>query len=113
MSAFPSKSLETLSGTITAWLPLPTPFISIAACSSQIYKIPAREPFVAFEPSFTTAIIPGALQCLPLEVASSWEAKNTETTTVLGPTFVCPAAYSGVQTVTVNPSTTQTICCPK
>ncbi|EPE26178.1 hypothetical protein GLAREA_02090 [Glarea lozoyensis ATCC 20868] len=96
----------------TAWLPLPTPFISLAACSSQIYQAGNDHELIAFDPAFTTRVILSGIQCLPLEVSASWGGKNPETTTVLGPSFVCPTAYSGVQTILVNELTTQTLCCP-
>ncbi|RDL34346.1 uncharacterized protein BP5553_07474 [Venustampulla echinocandica] len=113
-SSFPAESVQTLSGTITAWLPISTPWVSIAACSSQIYAQRAGlgGNLIAFDPLYGESIVPTAIPCLPSEVTSSWYQSNTETTTVLGPTFVCPAAYSAVQTILVNSLTQQVLCCP-
>lgn len=113
-SVFPSENLQVVSGITTAWLPVPTPWLSIAACSSQIYEQRAGlgGNFIAFDPLYGESIVPSAIPCLPTEVTSSWYQSNSATTTVLGPTFACPGAYSGVQTILVSSLTQQVLCCP-
>jgi hypothetical protein len=105
----PTKSLTTRSGTVTAWLPIPTPHPSIAACSSQVFR--NSDGIVAFDPYFPIAMGITGLKCLPEELSLSWWQRDTETTTILGPTFVCPEAYSIVSTIAF-PSSIQTLCCP-
>jgi hypothetical protein len=114
MTSFPDQSLQTVSGTITAWLPISSPWLSIAACSSQIYAQRAGlgGNLIAYDPLYGESIIPSAIPCLPTEVTSSWYQSDSAITTVLGPTFVCPGAYSAVETILVNTSTQQILCCP-
>lgn len=54
-----------------------------------------------------------ARSCLPPQV-SSWWSQNAGANpyTALGPTFVCPEAYSAVQTVVVNSALEEVFCCP-
>jgi len=114
MATFSDESYTTISGTTTAWLPIPSPWLSIAACSTEIYAQRAGlgGNLIAFDPLFGESIIPSAIPCLPTEVTSSWYQSNTAITTVLGPTFVCPGAYSAVETILVNPTMEQILCCP-
>lgn len=114
MATFSDESLQIISGTTTAWLPISSPWLSIAACSSQIYAQRAGlgGNLIAFDPLFGESIVPSAIPCLPTEVTSSWYQSNSATTTVLGPTFVCPGAYSAVETILVNSLTQQILCCP-
>ncbi|KAH6681463.1 hypothetical protein B0J14DRAFT_448022, partial [Halenospora varia] len=111
---FANESLQVVSGTTTAWLPIATPWLSIAACSSQLYgkRNVVGGSLIAFDPYFGQSIVPSAIPCLPTEVTSSWMNNDPATTSVLGPTFVCPGAYNAVSTVSVNPSTQQILCCP-
>ena len=113
-TTFSGESLQTISGTVTAWLPITTPWISIAACSDQIYAQRAGlgGNLIAFDPLYGESIVPSAIPCLPAEVTSSWFQSNTAITTVLGPTFVCPGAYTAVETILVNSLTQQILCCP-
>jgi hypothetical protein len=114
-TTFSDEILETNSGTVTAWLPLSTPWLSIQACSSQIYAQRAGlgANFIAFDPLYGLEISASAIPCLPSEV-SAWylQGQNSPTTTLLGPTFVCPGAYSAVETILVNSQTQQILCCP-
>jgi hypothetical protein len=114
MTSFSEEILETNSGTITAWLPISTPWLSIAACSSQIYAQRAGlgGNLIAFDPLYGESIVPSAIPCLPTEVTSSWYQSNSAITTLLGPTFVCPGAYSAVETILVNSLMQQVLCCP-
>jgi len=104
---------QTVNGAVTAWLPLSTPGVLIPACSSQIYAQVLG--FFAFNPLFGLSISPNAPTCLPTEVTASWSQQlepKVPTTTLLGPTFVCPAAYSAVTTIMVDITSQQILCCP-
>ncbi|EPE31058.1 kinesin light chain, putative [Glarea lozoyensis ATCC 20868] len=105
---FPHKSLQTVSGTITAWLPLSTPFIRDASCSTAIAKLGGNLYALDFYNNNRTGL------CLPDEIVGPWEAQisHSPTRTLVGPTFVCPEAYSAVQTIVISHSTSQTLCCP-
>jgi hypothetical protein len=39
------------------------------------------------------------VKCLPEGLTSSWVQQDSETTTVLDPTFVCPEAWRGLNTL--------------
>lgn len=113
---FPNKTLEVVDGETTAWLPISSRWTSIAACSTQVYAQRAGlgGNLIAFDPLFGESIVPTAIPCLPTEVTSSLRQsdRDTATTTLLGPTFVCPGAYSAVQTLLVSESTQHVFCCP-
>ncbi|KAH7378091.1 hypothetical protein BKA64DRAFT_249093 [Cadophora sp. MPI-SDFR-AT-0126] len=113
---FPNKTLEVVDGKTTAWLPISSRWTSIAACSTQLYAQRAGlgGKLIAFDPLFGESIVPTAIPCLPTEVTSSLRQsdRDTATTTLLGPTFVCPGAYSAVQTLLISSSTQQVFCCP-
>jgi hypothetical protein len=114
MATFVGESLQVLAGNTTAWLPISTPWSSVAACSTRIYQQEGggSMSFIAFDPLFGSIIAPTAVPCLPAQVTASWFQSNPDTTTVLGPTFVCPGAYSAVLTLLQSTSTQQILCCP-
>ena len=116
---FADESLQVGTGTlITAWLPISTPWVSSSDCSTQIYAQRAGlgGNLIAFDPLYGQKILLllsiSAIPCLPPEVTSSWYQSNAAVTTLLGPIFTCPGAYSGVQTILINSFTRQTLCCP-
>ncbi len=114
-----SKSVQLGNGNlVTAWLPLSTPWPSIASCSAQIYAKNSGPgaTLLAYDPLYGQSIFPLAstqVPCLPPQVTSSWQQNsNPGITTLLGPMFVCPAAYSAVQTILINTTTQHILCCP-
>jgi hypothetical protein len=109
LMAAPTKSLTTESGTITAWLPVLTPYPSIAACSSQVFRNDGG--IIAFDPYFPGHMGDTGVHCLPQELSLSWWQRDAGTTTILGPTFVCPEAWSVVKTIEY-PTAVQSLCCP-
>lgn len=106
----------TVGGTPTVFLPLPTPWPAGDGCTSNLYlHTPVSNPhtFLAWDPLYGASMIPSAQSCLPPQVSSWWSQPASESTyTALGPTFVCPQAYSAVQTVLVATSVQQVFCCP-
>lgn len=79
-SSFSDEILETIVGKITAWLSLSTPWVSIQACSSQIYYSNELKAHLAFDPFFGSNISPSAILCLPTEVTVCWNpAADQET----------------------------------
>lgn len=114
MSTFSDETLQLSGGITTAWLPISTPWPSLAECSAQIYSQRADlgGNLIAFDPVYREKIVTTAIPCLPAEVTSSWRQSNSGVTTLLGPTFVCPAAYSAVATLSANPQLEQVLCCP-
>jgi hypothetical protein len=111
--SFSDEILQTISGTTTAWLPLTTPWVSIAACSSQLYGEFGVGPVIAFDPYYGSVIASNQIPCLPPE-ATVWynQPADGKTLYLLGPTFVCPAAYYPAQTLAVNSGTQEILCCP-
>jgi hypothetical protein len=108
-------------GTVTVWYPLSTAFPSNAACSAQIYQYPTPSvagPLIAFDPAYTIFVGSSSPSCIPTQAAKSWQQalfgseKTTGTTTLLGPTFVCPGDYSTVATLSVDSLTKHVLCCP-
>jgi hypothetical protein len=116
-TGFSDAVIQTSTGaaiTTTVWLPLSTAYPYVSGCSQDIYK-PGGGSIFAWDPLFGATIQPASTGCLPREVSSSyWQTSLSQTsiTTLLGPTFVCPAAYSAVLTLAINSYTQQTLCCP-
>ncbi|KAF8850320.1 hypothetical protein BDZ45DRAFT_696856 [Acephala macrosclerotiorum] len=113
---FSLESLITVRGGVTAWLPLPSAWPAQAECSNQI--LGAWEAnganLVAFDPAYASISPMTASECLPTEFTASWKQASTTspaTTTLLGPTFVCPAAYHAVGDLFVD-SMQMLLCCP-
>ncbi|EPE31057.1 hypothetical protein GLAREA_04024 [Glarea lozoyensis ATCC 20868] len=121
-----SRSLQTSNDTVTAWLPISTPFPSALGCSTLFHG--NENGIYAFDPFYKVYIAPKAPRCLPIEATFLSLAQESDldsttittlgktqvltTTTVLGPTFVCPQAYSEVKTISLDASRTETLCCP-
>lgn len=101
MATFFDETIQVNSGTTTAWLPISTPWLSIAVCSAQIYaqRTGLGGNLIAFDLLYGESIIPSAIPFLPTEIASSWYQSYPSITTLLGPNFVCLSAYSAVQTI--------------
>lgn len=112
-TGFPNQILSTVSGTLTAFLPITTPWPAIQSCSSQIYGL-ADYRNIAFDPYYGLNISPNApTPCLPPEVTASWNQPSGQLPRyALGPTFVCPGAYYPVSTNVINSETQQVLCCP-
>jgi hypothetical protein len=112
---FPVETLQTgLDGHVTAWLPVFTTFNFVAACSTRIYRdVAGVGELINFDPLYKNKYVTSAIPCLGAE-ATAWLAARDDgiTSTVLGPTFKYPGAYTGAQTITINDITTQTLCCP-
>jgi len=113
-----ASTVLTVGGTPTVFLPLPTPWPSGDSCTSNIYlHTPVSNPntFLAWDPLYGASMDTRAQSCLPPQVSSWWafeRAASISQYTALGPTFVCPQAYSAVQTVIVASSLQQIFCCP-
>ena len=115
---FSDESFQAGTGTIaTAWLPLSSPWPAEESCSTQIYaqRGGLGGNLIAFDPLFGEEISPltvSEVPCLPPQVTSSWFQSNSGVTTVLGPVFNCPEAYSAVQTILTDPLREHIFCCP-
>ncbi|ESZ93242.1 hypothetical protein SBOR_6342 [Sclerotinia borealis F-4128] len=109
---FTDASIQTASGTTTSWLPVITPWTGSPSCSTEVYAQPDHDA-ILFDPYYQTSVVPGAntAPCLPPE-ATAWWDQGADQAVLLGPTFVCPSAYSAVETLVVNSATQQTLCCP-
>lgn len=104
----------TVSGTPTpvSFIPLSTPYPSKDGCSGYIYE-QVDGHFIAWDPFYGASLDTKARSCFPSEVSSWWsQAAETSIFTALGPTFVCPGAYSAVQTVVIASDTQKVFCCP-
>ncbi|KAK3298578.1 uncharacterized protein B0H64DRAFT_78368 [Chaetomium fimeti] len=118
------SDIETTSGTLFGtkvnFLPLPTPYPSLAGCGEGgIHRQVNAGTMLGWDPVYTR-FDPGADSCFPPQQRPWWnqdQASNSGPSTALGPTFVCPEAYSGVHsTVLESNSASQaqyTYCCPK
>jgi hypothetical protein len=109
---FPKESLQTVSGKVTAWLPLTTPWPSSSDCNTHVYAQNGDGTLIGWDPYFDLYVEPSSIHCLPPEVTSSWWQSNSDTVTLLGPSFACPSAYSAVQTNLIASSTQHILCCP-
>jgi len=93
----------------TSWMPVTTAFAAPANCSSIIWG--AHAPWLAVnDPGYGLSVDPG-LTCLPPPATTWWEQNNTATAFSIGPTIVCPQAYT-TATTSVNDSSTFVACCP-
>ncbi|KAI9640489.1 hypothetical protein NHQ30_011235 [Ciborinia camelliae] len=109
---FTDAIIQTVSGTLTSWLPVTTPWTAFASCSTEVYA-QLDHNAILFDPYYQTSVVPGAnsAPCLPPE-ATAWWDQEIDNVILLGPTFVCPLAYSAVETLVANSATQQTLCCP-
>ncbi|KFX98949.1 hypothetical protein O988_04109 [Pseudogymnoascus sp. VKM F-3808] len=98
----------TLSRT-TSWLPVTTAFSAPAACSSIIWG--AHAPWLALnDPGYGLSVDPN-LTCLPPPATSWWQNDNPSIEYSIGPTIVCPQAYT-TATTSIRDSSTFVACCP-
>jgi hypothetical protein len=107
----------TLFGTPVQFFPLETPYPSLAGCAEGIYRQVNSGTILAWDPVYTQ-FEPGSDSCFPPQQRSWWDqASDADPSSALGPTFVCPEAYSAVHsTVLESNSASQahyTYCCPK
>ncbi|CZR56129.1 uncharacterized protein PAC_06017 [Phialocephala subalpina] len=113
---FSLESLTTVGGGVTAWLPVPTAWPLQPECSTQLiraWEANGANP-IAFDPAYASVSPTTVSPCLPTEFTASWKQATTTspaTTTLLGPTFVCPAAYESVGDLLVQ-SMQMLLCCP-
>ncbi|KAJ9133329.1 hypothetical protein NKR23_g10833 [Pleurostoma richardsiae] len=105
------STLLTVSGTPVELLPLSTPWPSGKDCASNIYE-QLDGHFLAWDPVYGQSFDTAARTCFPPQVTSWWLNSATATSVALGPTFVCPEAYSAVQTALVAEETQYVYCCP-
>lgn len=113
-TTFSAESLTTVGVGVTAWLPIPTPWPTRSECSTQIYGFDNGSTLIGFDPVFASISPTTAIPCLPTEFTASWAQADTSlpsTTTLLGPTFVCPAAYTSAGELRVQ-SMQMLLCCP-
>lgn len=111
-----TQAILTVGGSTTAFLPLPSAWPSGTDCTSNLYlhtPIDGVLTFLAWDPLYGASMVLSAQSCLPPQVSNWWSQPVDESIyTALGPTFVCPEAYSAVQTAVVSSSLLQTFCCP-
>ncbi|KAH8817513.1 hypothetical protein F5884DRAFT_631487, partial [Xylogone sp. PMI_703] len=111
-----ASTILTMGGTPTVFLPLPTAWPAGDDCTSNLYlHTPVSNPntFLAWDPLYGESMVTSASSCLPPQVTAWWNQGSSNTPyTALGPTFVCPEAYSAVQTVLVAKTLQQMFCCP-
>ncbi|KFY22476.1 hypothetical protein V493_06556 [Pseudogymnoascus sp. VKM F-4281 (FW-2241)] len=93
----------------TSWLPVTTAFSAPAACSSLIWG--AHAPWLAVnDPGYGLSVDPN-LTCLPPAATTWWQQNDTSIDYSIGPTIVCPQAYT-TATTSVQDSSTFVACCP-
>jgi len=110
-------TLGTLSGTPVLFFPVPTPWPSSAGCDRYIYRQLGEGSILAWDPVYSRGIGTGAESCLLPQQASWWlQDGSANPSTALGPTFVCPMAYSAVHSTVLDSNsaaqTQYTYCCP-
>ncbi|KIM95547.1 hypothetical protein OIDMADRAFT_59344 [Oidiodendron maius Zn] len=100
---------STTTSPTTSWMPVTTAWSAPAACSSIIWG--AHAPYLALnDPGYGLTVDPG-LTCLPPPATTWWEQNNTATAFSIGPTIVCPQAYTTAAT-SIKDSSTFVACCP-
>ncbi|KAB5522015.1 hypothetical protein GE09DRAFT_1293735 [Coniochaeta sp. 2T2.1] len=117
----PTPTLGTLSGTPVMFYPVTTPWPSQPGCDQYIYRQASSGSFLAWDPVYAKDLVDKASSCFSPQMSSWWfQDHSAATLTSLGPTSVCPAAFSPVLTVawstpigTTAEETVQSIyCCP-
>ncbi|KAH8649099.1 hypothetical protein BX600DRAFT_474541 [Xylariales sp. PMI_506] len=107
-----TEIITSFSGTAVALYPLATAWPYSSGCSSYIYKR-VDSTFLAWDPLYGQKFDTAAAECLAPAITSWWNpVDDSETSTALGPTFVCPEAYTAAETVVVSTSTQKVYCCP-
>lgn len=109
-------SVGSLYGTPVLFYPVPTPWPLSAGCEDYIHRQSNERLFLAWDPVYPE-FGSGAETCYRPEQRGWWSQAAAQTPSVaLGPTFVCPEAYSAVfSTVLESNSAAQTqftYCCP-
>ncbi|CZR61548.1 uncharacterized protein PAC_11445 [Phialocephala subalpina] len=98
---------------VTEWLPISTAWPARPECSTQVYGANGGS-IIAFDPYYASISSTTAIPCLPTEFRASWTqayATTPAATTLMGPTFVCPAAYASVGELLVQ-FMQMLLCCP-
>ncbi|KAK1705146.1 uncharacterized protein CLUP02_06578 [Colletotrichum lupini] len=109
-----TPTLVTASGRPTVYYPLSTPWPQAIGCSAQFYRQLDAGTVLAWDPYFGKDIDDSAASCFPPEVTSWWFQTLSQTTSIaLGPTFVCPEAYTAAQTRLEDGGLQHVYCCPK
>jgi hypothetical protein len=111
-----AATLTTMNGVPTLFLALPTAYPVQPGCSNPVILEPLE--FVGWDPMYGAMYDRAAASCLPDQVTSWWNADGFATygpgptSTVLGPSFVCPGAYWAVATSSAANGLDQVFCCP-
>ncbi|KAG6357686.1 hypothetical protein INS49_013565 [Diaporthe citri] len=108
-----TSTVMTIGGTPTIFVPLPTPYPSEDGCGTNIYQLASTTPtFLAWDPAYGKSVTDAA-SCIPSQV-STWRFQDPDALlyTAIGPTFVCPEAYSTVSTTVTASSVQKVYCCP-
>jgi hypothetical protein len=106
-------AMETNTGTITTWLPLPTPFlVTQKGCSTSFRDV--NYGMNAFDPNYSS--LDPHYACMPAAASNWWNQpfspEPTQTTILgIGP-MVCPESWNVVQTSTKDMSSVFSMCCP-
>ncbi|KAL2161906.1 hypothetical protein VTH06DRAFT_7691 [Thermothelomyces fergusii] len=117
-AAATQPSVGSLSGTPVLWYPMPTPWPSAPGCEKYLYRALMEVTMVAYDPRGVAAAANQGISSCFAPQHSAWLDQNPNTTpsTALGPTFVCPEAWSLVHSTVLESNTageTQfTYCCP-
>jgi len=112
LSAYPP---ETHGGTVTSWIPLPTPWPSLSGCESYFLSfIPST--LVAWDPGYGLFVNTNSKWCFPPAATTWWDQDHLRTNSLtsfsLGP-ITCPDAYTTATTIVENQSSTFMACCPR
>ncbi|KAI5918707.1 hypothetical protein F4810DRAFT_558552 [Camillea tinctor] len=106
---------ETLSGTVTSFIPLTTTFTPSAGCS-DFFRLNGPS-LVAFDPGYGLDIDTN-VRCLPSAVTTWWEqgrfgdaSDGAHTAVSIGP-LTCPDKWPTVASSVKDSSSTLVMCCP-
>lgn len=106
-----------LSGTPVLFYPVPTPWPSSPGCDKYMYRVLMETTIVAYNPRYAENVDAKAASCY-VPQHSLWlsQLSSTAPSTALGPTFVCPEAYTAVHSTVLESNsageTQFTYCCP-
>ncbi|KAK4098498.1 hypothetical protein N658DRAFT_499350 [Parathielavia hyrcaniae] len=120
MDAVTDPTLGSLYGTPVLFFPVPTLWVSSTGCEKYIYRQVNGGTILAWDPVYPdldSTETGAAESCYPSQQSSWWfQSAGVSPSTALGPTFVCPEAYTHVHSTVLDRSpeaeTQYTYCCP-
>jgi hypothetical protein len=107
-----SYPVQTLSGTLTTFLPVTTAWPSVPECATIVWQnAQYTQYYDMYDPGYGLSAAPD-VSCLPPAATIWWENKDGTTPVYSIRPIVCPEDYTTATTSMNGPSSTFVACCP-